>query len=197
MSPDSSTSSGGSDPVPTATAPPDGDGDRYRHDAADIPPGRLAVTVQKNLLVLFLVLLSALAIPACDGRKFFGASKNGESLTGPALVELNLSKGVAEKGASTLFGPIPGTSHADLVDTIVSFDEETKAVFVRLGSAHIGFATASEIGRLLKAVRDRGVTITCHADGLDNSTLLLARSPAARSGSARPVASTRSASPSR
>ncbi|MBL8742414.1 MAG: signal peptide peptidase SppA, partial [Myxococcales bacterium] len=71
-------------------------------------------------------------------------------------------------------GPLPGTSHTDLVQTIVGLDPETKAVFVRLGSAHVGFATANEIGRLLKAVRDRGVTVTCHADGLDNSTLLLA-----------------------
>lgn len=127
-----------------------------------------------RLLIFLIALLSALAVPACDGRKFFGASKNGESLTGPALIELNLSKGVAEKGASTLFGPLPGTSHTDLVQTIVGLDPETKAVFVRLGSAHVGFATANEIGRLLKAVRDRGVTVTCHADGLDNSTLLLA-----------------------
>jgi len=128
----------------------------------------------KQLVVLCLAFAFALSLPACDGRKFFGADKNGESLTGPALVELNLSKGVAERGASTLFGPIPGTGHSDLVETIVGLDPETKGLFIRFGSAHVGFGNASEIGRLLKAVRDRNIPITCHADGLDNSTLLLA-----------------------
>lgn len=123
-----------------------------------------------------LLAVGALAlVPGCEGRPGFGRDKHGEKLTGPALVELNLSRGVSERGASTLFGPMPGTSHSDLVAAIRELDpEETKGVFVRLGTTHVSLASANEIGRLLAGVREAGTPVYCHADDLDNSTLLLA-----------------------
>ncbi|MFO0547643.1 MAG: S49 family peptidase [Polyangiaceae bacterium] len=120
--------------------------------------------------------VAALALlPSCNGRSVFGKTmKKGESFTGPALVELNLSKGVSERGASTLFGSIPGTSHADLVMALRKLDpEETKGVFVRLGLTQMGVAAATEIGTLLKGVRDRNIPVYCHADELGNGTMLL------------------------
>ncbi len=132
------------------------------------------MTARTRWLTLLLLVTVLGLLPSCEGRKFFGAAEKGESLIGPALVELNLSKGVSEKGASTFFGPLPGTGHSDLVQAIRDLDpEDAKGVFVRLGSAHVGFAAASEIGRLLKAVRERDIPVICHADGLDNGTMLL------------------------
>ena len=42
----------------------------------------------------------------------FGAAVKGEPSTGPALVELNLSRGLSERGVSSLFGAMPGTGFA-------------------------------------------------------------------------------------
>ncbi len=111
----------------------------------------------------------------CEGRPSFGAAlKDGESLTGPAIVEINLSKGLAEQGATTLFGAVPGTSHADLVAALRDLDtEDTKGVFVRIGTASFGLSVSSEIGRLLGAVRAKGIPVVCHADELDNGSMLL------------------------
>jgi protease-4 len=124
---------------------------------------------------LFAALGIALA-GGCEGRPGLGKDpKTGESLTGPAIVELNLSRGLSEAGASTLFGSVPGTSHFDLVRTIREIDpEETKGVFVRLGTARFGLPRADEVGRLLKSLRDKDVRVVCHADEINNGSLLLA-----------------------
>ncbi|MBL9022732.1 MAG: signal peptide peptidase SppA [Myxococcales bacterium] len=127
--------------------------------------------------VLFAATLAvATSFVGCEGRPGLGsASKEGESLTGPYLVELNLTRGASEGGASTLFGGVPGTSHADLVTAIRDIDTaEAKGVFVRLGTARFGLAGAGEVGRLLGDIRNKGVPVICHADELDNGSLLLA-----------------------
>jgi protease-4 len=109
----------------------------------------------------------------CDGRSGLGGKK-GEALTGPALVEINLSKGISEAGSETFFGPVPGTSFADLVQAVKDLDpEDTKGVFVRLGTAHVGLGTANEVGELLKTVKDKKIPVYCHADDISNGTMLL------------------------
>lgn len=126
--------------------------------------------------VLAIATLAATGAGGCEGRPGFGqAEKDGDTLTGPYLIELNLTRGASEGGASTLFGGVPGTSHADLVTALRDADTtEAKGVFVRLGTAHFGLAGASEIGRMLGAIREKGLPVICHADELDNGSLLLA-----------------------
>lgn len=123
--------------------------------------------------VLRAMAFGALAVAAlsCDGRKgFMGRDELG--LPGSKVVELNLSRGVSERGAATFFGPIPDTSYADLLEVIREIDpEDTKAVFVRLGTANVSLSHATELGRRLSALKEKGITVTCHADDLDNSTV--------------------------
>lgn len=106
----------------------------------------------------------------------FGTNVKGESTTGPALVELNLSRGVSEKGTSSLFGSLPGTGYADVVRTLDQLDkDDTKGIFVRLGTGNMGFSVAEELGDLIKKVRtERNIEVTCHADDLSNATMLFA-----------------------
>jgi protease-4 len=108
---------------------------------------------------------------SCDGRKgFMGRDELG--LPSSKVVELNLSRGVSERGSATLFGPIPDTSYADLLEVLRDIDpEDTKGVFVRLGTANVSLSHAGELGRRLAALKEKGLTITCHADDLDNSTV--------------------------
>jgi protease-4 len=131
--------------------------------------------LKRRLALRALAILGVLGLSAsaCDGRNGLG-SKKGESLTGPALVELNLSKGISEKGSETLFGPMPGTSFTDLVSAVEDLDpDDTKGVFVRLGTARVGLGTAQEVGELLKSVRDKNIPVYCHADDISNGSMLL------------------------
>jgi protease IV len=110
---------------------------------------------------------------SCDGRPFGAKLGDGESLSGPAIVEINLSRGAPETGRSTLFGSTTGESHADLVRVLSEIDrKETKGIFVRLGTTHVSFAIAHEVGGMLAELR-KDLTVVCHADDLDNSTMLL------------------------
>jgi protease-4 len=124
---------------------------------------------------LALLALTTLAVPGCEGRMPFGAAVKGEPSTGPALVELNLSKGLSERGMSSLFGAMPGTGYADLLQTIEDLDDDTKGVFVRIGTGGMGLTVALDLGERLARVRkDRGIEIHCHADDLDNATMVFA-----------------------
>ncbi len=111
----------------------------------------------------------------CEGRTGSIAAKNekSEPLTGPAVVELNLSGGVSEAGASSLFGPVPGRSYADLVESLRHLDKDTKGIFVRIGTASMPFAEARELGGLLAAIKKSGMPVVCHADEYQNGTILL------------------------
>lgn len=116
------------------------------------------------------LLALTVGLVACDGRKGFSGSARK---TSDEIVEFDLSKGVSERGAATLFGPVPETSYADLLAALRKLDKkDVKGVFVNLGSAPIGLAHADELGRRFKALRDAQIRVTCHADDLDNSTLL-------------------------
>lgn len=117
------------------------------------------------------LLALALGLFSCDGRKGFAGAGLGAS--SDDIIEFDLSKGISEKGASTLFGPVPESSYADLLETIRKLDtKDVKGVVVRIGSAHVGLAHAEELGRRFQGLRDQDIPVTCHADDLDNSTLL-------------------------
>lgn len=112
----------------------------------------------------------------CEGRS--GSvleSRTRDPLTGPAVYELDLARGVGEQASAGLFGPAPGGTHADLVQVLTSVDDDDdrKGVFVRLGGAALPLARADEIGRLLAQLKSRGLPVVCHADSLGHGSLLL------------------------
>ncbi len=125
--------------------------------------------------VAMLCLVAGAFAPGCEGRRSSGRSKSTdhEPTSGPALVELNLSRGVPELGSSSLFGSSAGSSHADLVRVLAHLDPDAKGVFVRIGTTPMSFSIARELGGLLAEVKQRGLPVVCHADELQNGTMLL------------------------
>jgi protease-4 len=119
-----------------------------------------------------------LSVAGCDGRARRGSPSDPAAQGGfgaPALVEIDLTRGVPEAAPTSLFGPVDQRTHVELVNTIRAFTAEdtTKGVFVRLGTAGIGAARAHEIGRMLGEIRAKGRPVVCHADDYDNGTMLL------------------------
>ena len=124
----------------------------------------------------------AAASGGCQGRSgsFKAKSEKAEPLTGPAIVEVNLTRGAPEAGASSFFGPVPGQSFADLVQSLRRLaadkaDKDEKGVFVRIGGASMSFAEAKEVGDLLGEIKKKGKPVVCHADEYSNGTMLLAQ----------------------
>lgn len=113
----------------------------------------------------------------CEGRPQSATNARATpSISGPAVVEIDLSRGAPESSQGGLFGSPRGRTHADLVQVIGAANERTttKGFFVRLGATNLGLARASEIGRTLGAIRKAKKPVVCHADDLGNATLLLA-----------------------
>ncbi len=131
--------------------------------------------MKRSWLIAFGALVLGAGISGCEGRKSGTHTKARERdpLTGPALVEINLSHGLPELGASSLFGAPSGGGHAELVRTLAHLDPDTKGIFVRIGTAPITFSIAREIGGLLDGVKQKGIPVVCHADELQNGSLLL------------------------
>jgi protease-4 len=126
-----------------------------------------------------LALAVGLLAVGCDGRARRGSADPPVAAGGfgaPALIELDLTRGVPETAPSSLFGKTNRQSHVELVRAIRAFADEdtTKGVFVRLGTASVGFSRAHEIGRMLGEIRAKGRPIICHAEDYDNGTMLLA-----------------------
>lgn len=120
--------------------------------------------------------MSSLLGAGCEGRSGSVLKPRArDPLTGPAVYELDLARGVGEQASAGLFGPAPGGTHADLVQVLTSVDDDAdrKGVFVRLGGASLPLARAEEIGRLLGQLRSRGLPVVCHADALGHGSLLL------------------------
>ena len=124
---------------------------------------------------LLALTVGVVSIGGCEGRHSGPKSEGHEKdpVTGPALLELNLSRGVPELGGSSLFGASSGGSHADLVRALTHVDADTKGIFVRLGTASMGMSVAREVGGLLADLKNKGTPVVCHADGIQNGTLLL------------------------
>lgn len=124
-----------------------------------------------------LAILSTPFVSGCDGRPR-GGGQDGEALTSVGedhLAELDLRSGVPEEPATSLFAGPGNTSFTDLVARLRSMPDEQhlKGVFVRFG-ASLGLARGEEIGRHLAGVRAKGIPVVCHANGYDNSTMLVA-----------------------
>jgi len=140
------------------------------------------------LRALSLAAAAAIACAACEGRspeapasaaepKGAGASSSSD---GPAVAEIDLSRGIPESRGTSILGGSSRRSHVDLVRALRALAEEregsssaSKGVFVRLGVASTGLARAQEIGALLGAIRKKR-PVVCHADEYDNASLLLA-----------------------
>lgn len=135
----------------------------------------------------------AALVSACEGRQPASAvavdpaAASASASAGPpasssgVVAELDFSRGVPEEVSSPLFGSAPRRSHLDLARVLTSLEgSPSRGVFVRLGSSTIGLAGAQEIGARLGVLRKRGVPVVCHADGYDNTSLLLAASGCSR-----------------
>jgi protease IV len=134
-----------------------------------------AVTCASAAIAAAAVLV--LAGAGCEGRSgSVVKSRTRDPLTGPAVYEIDLGRGVGEQASAGLFGPAPGGTHADLVQVLTSVDddEDRKGLFVRLGGVSLPLARAEEIGRLLGQLKSRGLPVVCHADALGHGSLLLA-----------------------
>lgn len=119
----------------------------------------------------------AIAGAGCEGRpRSTTNARVSPALTGPAVVEIDLSRGAPESSQGGIFGSPRGRTHAELVEVIGAANERetTKGFFVKLGTAGLGLARANEIGRLLASIRKAKKPVVCHADDLGNATLLLA-----------------------
>ncbi|MDC0741147.1 signal peptide peptidase SppA [Polyangium mundeleinium] len=113
----------------------------------------------------------------CEGRpRSTTNARVSPALSGPAVVEIDLSRGAPESSQGGLFGSSRGRTHAELVQVIGAANERetTKGFFVKLGTAGLGLARANEVGRLLASIRKAKKPVVCHADDLGNATLLLA-----------------------
>ena len=147
----------------------------------------------KALVLLAAAGAGAALVSACEGRQPAStaavdpAASSASASAGPpasssgVVAELDFSRGVPEEVSSPLFGSAPRRSHLDLARVLTSLEgSPSRGVFVRLGSSTIGLAGAQEIGARLGVLRKRGVPVVCHADGYDNTSLLLAASGCSR-----------------
>ncbi len=119
------------------------------------------------------------ALGACDGRPH-AVSKGSESRagtrSGPWLAVLDLSDGVPEQSSGGWLGLGPKASAmSDLVREVerLQGSADLRGVLVRIGTARIGLARATEVGALLATLREK-VPVWCHADDYANGTMYLA-----------------------
>ncbi len=146
-----------------------------------------------TLGLLAAAIAGACVTSACEGRSpsstastepgaSSAASPKGAGAAGSGvLAEFDFTRGVPEEVSTPLFGTAARRSHLDLARALRALDASpSKGIFVRLGSATIGLAGSQEIGAHLGAFRKRGVPVVCHADGYQNSTMLLAAAGCSR-----------------
>lgn len=126
--------------------------------------------------------IAACSAAACEGRVPEGASsakteaEAPASLSGPAIIELDLRGGIAEAPSTGLFSGGRRGTFTELIDTLreVKTSDNTAGMFVRFGAGRMGFARAHEIGRMLSEIRAKEKPIVCHADDYDNAAYLAA-----------------------
>jgi protease-4 len=116
---------------------------------------------------------------ACEGRPrsgATGAAPREEPRSGASIAVVDLSDGAPEQPPTGLLGL---SSRGDSFDTLVREIErlhrskQVRGVLVRLGTARIGLARATEIGAMLESLGE-ALPIACHADDLANDTVYLA-----------------------
>lgn len=122
------------------------------------------------------LLLSSLA--ACEGRHPAPrreSQPNKNDVTDSTVVEFDLTQGVAEATAGGGFFPLPAArTFTGLIRAVerVRADRNTKAVYIRLGSAQLASAKVEELALLLGSLKQK-TPIYCHAHSLSNATLWL------------------------
>lgn len=124
-----------------------------------------------------LAILVTTVASGCDGRPR-DSGPDGEALTSVGedhLAELDLRNGAPEEAATSLFSGPGTTSFTDLVARLRTMPDEQhlKGVLVRFGGS-MGLARGEEVGRHLAVLRAKGIPVVCHANGYDNSTMLVA-----------------------
>lgn len=139
----------------------------------------------------WLVLL-CVALGGCEGRQRFvdesGKAAAADKST-PAtdseeddddrdgkLLAIDLGAGAPESAQGGLFGPPPNRSYSDLLKALkgAQEDEDAGALYVRIGTAGLGFARTEEVGRELQKIRKSGKPVVCHAHVLSNTSAWLA-----------------------
>ena len=121
-------------------------------------------------------LLAAAAISVgCRGRpRSWDAPVEGAEgdVRAPIVAELDLTSGAPEKSAGGLLSMPSKYTFDALVASLhkMAGRKEIKGVLVSFGSASLGWARAREVGTALSKLRERGVSVLCHADAWDNTT---------------------------
>jgi protease-4 len=137
--------------------------------------------VSRSLVPLLPLLWVGLATlgTGCEGRPRPGADGKGTEpprKTGPSIAVLDLAGGVPEQEQASLFGAVGRKKSFDeLLRAIedLSTDKKSVGVLVKLGSASIGPARATEIGEHLEKLKEKK-KVYCHADSLSNATMIAA-----------------------
>jgi protease-4 len=136
------------------------------------------------LLLLGCAVLACGAL-ACEGRRRVvgpGATSREEPSRGRAITVLDLSEGVPERATAGFLGlGAGGGSMEQLIEELEALqrDDQALGVLVRLGTARIGLARATEIGALLERLGNKPgklgkLEVWCHADEMSNATVYLA-----------------------
>ena len=126
---------------------------------------------------LAVVALALASLVACEGRPKVGAPEKPQPRSGPSLVVLDLSAGVPEEETTSVLSIASRKGSFDelvLAMAGLGSNKNLKGVFVRFGSAQIGFARAQEIAEGLEKIKATGKAVYCHADGFTNSTMYAA-----------------------
>ncbi|MDF2693177.1 MAG: Protease [Labilithrix sp.] len=134
--------------------------------------------MRRALVAAGFVLASATGLLACEGRPRPADASPTERprKTGPAVAVMDLSGGLPEQEKGGLFGvsgPKKSFDEALRVTTDIRDDEKSVGVMVRFAGAQIGAARAEELGEMLAGIKAKK-KVYCHADGLSNTTLLVA-----------------------
>ena len=119
------------------------------------------------------------ALAGCEGRpqqEQPPAVEIDSSAADPHIAEIDLRGGAPELPEAALLAPVGQQGFAHLVTSLLELGDEAelRGLFVRLGTVSLPLAQAHEIGRRLADFRQQELRVTCHADGLDNATMLLA-----------------------
>ncbi len=132
-------------------------------------------------LLATLVVTSSLLAAGCEGRPHAGTTTDAKATeptrkTGPAIAILDISGGVPEHEAASLFGGIGRKrSFDELLNAIaeVGTNKGIVGVVVKFGSASIGAARSQEIGEHLEKLKEKK-KVYCHGDAFSNATIMLA-----------------------
>lgn len=118
-------------------------------------------------------------IAGCDGRPRESTKTDAPApKAGPQVAVIDLSAGLPEQEEAGFLGlsaPKKKTFWDFLNATeAIAKDPHVKGVFVRFGAATIPAAHAEEAADALLVIRKKGIPVHCHAEGLGNTTMIVA-----------------------